>query len=109
MAAKTKFEAIRTQAIESENNSLNSSNSTGNKIAVEPQVLSRWQASKVVGAVTDMLAIALSCTFFVYALAVKMHQNMPMESAQVQLLLRLSKLVRIFKVKPFQDCKLGRT
>lgn len=89
------FEAIRTQEIESENTSLSNSNGTGNKIAVEPQVLSWWQASKIAGAAMDMLAIALSCTFFVYALAVKMHQNMPMESPQVKLLLTLSRLVSV--------------
>ncbi|KAG9519499.1 hypothetical protein KCU93_g8083, partial [Aureobasidium melanogenum] len=92
MAPKMNFEAIRTQEIESENTSLSNSNGTGDKSAVEPQVLSWWQASKTAGAVMDMLAIALSCTFFVYALAVKMHQNMPMGSPQVKLLLRLSKL-----------------
>ncbi|KAG9557821.1 hypothetical protein KCU71_g10615, partial [Aureobasidium melanogenum] len=92
MAPKMSFEAIRTQEIESENTSLSNSDGTGNKIAVEPQVLSRWQASKIAGAAIDMLAITLSCTFFVYALAVKMHQNMPMGSPQVKLLLRLSKL-----------------
>jgi hypothetical protein len=43
----------------------------------------------------DVLAIALSCTFFVYAVAVKMHENMPMESPRVKLLLKLSTLVSI--------------
>ncbi|KAH0022154.1 hypothetical protein KCU78_g5863, partial [Aureobasidium melanogenum] len=92
MAPKMNFEAIRTQEIESENTSLSNSDGTGNKSAVEPQVLSWWQASKIAGAVTDMLAIAFSCTFFVYALAVKMHQNKPMDSPQVKVLLRLSHL-----------------
>ncbi|KAH0333936.1 hypothetical protein KCU81_g9645, partial [Aureobasidium melanogenum] len=92
MAHTAKFEVIRTQAVESGETSLNSNTETGDKVLVKPQVLSWWQASRIVGAVLDMLAIALSCAFFVYALAVKMHQNMPMESPQVKILLRLSKL-----------------
>lgn len=41
----------------------------------------------------NMVAIALSCTFFVYALAVKMHQDIPMENSRVNLLLKLFNLV----------------
>ncbi|KAH0166144.1 hypothetical protein KCU67_g4434, partial [Aureobasidium melanogenum] len=92
MAYQTKFEAIRTQTRESDHTSMSSGHGIGDKIGVKPSTLSWWQASKVAGVVMDMLAIALSCTFFVYALAVKMHQNMPMESAQVKLLLKLSNL-----------------
>jgi hypothetical protein len=43
----------------------------------------------------DVLAIALSCTFFVYALVVKMHQGTPMESPRVALLRKLSNLVSV--------------
>ncbi|KAG9656730.1 hypothetical protein KCU64_g5671, partial [Aureobasidium melanogenum] len=92
MAYQTKFEAIRTQTSESAHNSMSNVHGTGDKIGVKPSTLSRWQASWAVGAVMDVLAIALSCAFFAYALAVKMHQDMPMESSQVKLLSRLSKL-----------------
>jgi len=95
MADKTKFEAISSQAIESEHVLLSNTDEAGDEIGVEPQALSWWQASKVVGVVLDLLALALSCAFFAFALAVKMHENMRMDSARVQLLSRLSKVVSI--------------
>ena len=96
MADQAKFEAIKTQEIEPEYTSLSStdeSNETGDEIGVGLEALSRWQASKVFGAVMDVLAIVLSCMFFAYALAVKTHEGMSKESAQVKLLMRLSNLV----------------
>jgi hypothetical protein len=95
MGYETKFEVIRTQAIESEHTSLSSNNGPAYKTEVVPQTISWWQAGKCIGAFMDVLAIALSCTFFVYAVAVKMHENMPMESPRVKLLLKLSTLVSI--------------
>lgn len=101
MAYQTKFEVIRTQAIESEHTSLSSNNGTEHKAGVEPQALSWWQAGKLVGALMDVLAIALSCTFFVYALAVKMHENKPMDHPRVKLLLKLSNLVSVQAIGGF--------
>jgi hypothetical protein len=95
MAYQTKFEVVRTQAIDSGHTSLSSNNGIGRKVDVEPQALPWWQAGKLVGALIDVLAISLSCTFFVYAVAVKMHESLPMESPRVELLLRLSTLVSI--------------
>lgn len=95
MAYQTKFEAIRTQTSESAPTSMSSAHGVGDKSEVEPSTLSWWQASKAIGAVVDILAIALACTFFVFALAVKMHQDMPIESLSVKLLLKLSNLVSI--------------
>jgi hypothetical protein len=95
MADYAKFEAIRTQAIESEHTSLNSTDGTRYRSGVEPQPLSWWQASRFIGTVMDVFAIALSCAFLAFAIAVKMHENLPMGSEQVKLLLRLSKLVSI--------------
>lgn len=68
---------------------------------MEPQALSWWQAGKLVGALMDVLAIALSCTFFVYALAVKMHENKPMDHPRVKLLLKLSNLVSVQAIDGF--------
>jgi hypothetical protein len=99
MASQARFEAVQTQIIESEHTSLRSTNGTEHKIGVEPRALSQWQAGKIIGALMDVLAIALSCTFFVYALAVKMHENMPMESPRAKLLTRLSNLVSIHVTK----------
>jgi len=99
MAKHTKFEVVRTRAIESGHTSLNSNNGTEYKAGLEPQALSWWQAGKFVGVMMDMLAIALSCTFFVYALAVKMHENKPMNHPRVKVLLKLSNLVRVQIIK----------
>lgn len=93
MAYQTKFEAVRTQTNESAHTSMSTAHENGDKIGSEPSTLPRWQASKAIGVLVDMLAIALSCMFFIYALAVKMHQNMPMESSRVKFLLRVSNLV----------------
>lgn len=93
MAYQTKFEAIRTHTIESAHTSVSSAHGEGDKTRVEPSTLSWWQASKVIGIVVDILAIALSCMFFVFALAVKTHQDMSMDSSRVKLLLKLSNLV----------------
>jgi hypothetical protein len=99
MADQTKFEAIPTQVIESEHVSLSGTDTDesghDNESAVEPQTLSWWQVGNVLGAVMDVLAIALSCAFFAYAVAVKMHENKPMDRSNVEFLSRLSKLVSI--------------
>jgi hypothetical protein len=89
MAYQTKFEVVRTQNIESGHTSLSSNNGLGHKVDVEPQALPWWQAGRLVGALID------SCAFFVYAVAVKMHESLPMESPRVRLLLKLSNLVSI--------------
>lgn len=99
MADKTKFEAISSQAIEPEHVSLSNTDEAGYEIGAEPQTLSWWQASRFVGPVLDLLAIALSCAFFAFDLAVKMHENMRMDSARVQLLFSLSKVVSIQAVE----------
>lgn len=93
MAYQTKFEAVRTQTSESAHSSMSSAHGVGDKIGVEPSTLSRWQASKAIGVLMDMVAIAFSCTFSIYALAVKMHQDTPTDNSLVKLLLKLSNLV----------------
>jgi hypothetical protein len=93
MAYQTKFEAVRTQAVESKHTSLGSTDGNDHSAGDEPQALSWWQASKFVGVLIDLLAIALSCAFFVYGLAVKMHENTAMDSPRVKLLVKLSNLV----------------
>jgi hypothetical protein len=95
MVEKAKFEAVRTQAIESEHTSPSITHGTDHEIRVEPQTLSWWQASKLMGVLTDILAMALSCIFFVYALTVKMHQNVPLDDSRVKLLLNMSNLVSV--------------
>jgi hypothetical protein len=99
MADQTKFEAIPTQVIESEHVSLSGTDTDEdgreNESEVEPEALSWWQVGNVLGAVMDVLAIALSCAFFAYAVVVKMHENKPMDDSGVKLLSRLSKLVSI--------------
>jgi hypothetical protein len=93
MAYQTKFEAVRTQAVESKHTSLGSTDGNDHSARDEPQALSWWQASKFFGVLIDLLAIVLSCAFFVYGLAVKMHQNTAMDSPRVKLLVKLSNLV----------------
>ena len=93
MAGQTKFEAVPTKATDFEDDSLSSTVDTGYEIKAEPEPLSSWQAGKIFGVVMDVLAIATSCVFFAYALAVKTHEGMSKESAQVKLLMRLSNLV----------------
>jgi hypothetical protein len=99
MADQTKFEAIPTQIIESEHVSLSGTDTDEtepeNESQVEPQALSWWQVGNVLGAVMDVLAIALSCGFFAYAVVVKTSENKPMDDSKVEQLSRLSKLVSI--------------
>lgn len=102
MAGQTKFEAVPTKATDFEDDSLSSTVDTGYEIKAEPEPLSSWQAGKIFGVVMDVLAIATSCVFFAYALAVKMHQRVPMLSPQVQLLVRVSKLVSVKRSRPIR-------
>lgn len=95
MAYQTKFEAVRTQTNESAHSSMSTAQGIGDITGAKPSKLSWWQASNAIGAVMDVFAIALSCAFFVYALAVKMHHDMPVGNSRVKLLLRLSNLVSI--------------
>jgi hypothetical protein len=95
MTYQTKFEVVRTQAIESGHTPLSSNNEIVRKVEVEPQALPWWQTGKLVGALMDVLAIALSCAFFAYGVVVKMHDKQPMESPRVRLLVKLSNLVGI--------------
>lgn len=93
MANQTKFEVVRTGAIDSEQTSLTSSHGIERKAGLKPQALSWWQAGKCVGLLMDILAIACSCAFFAYALAVKMHETKPMDHPTVQSLVEWSILV----------------